>query len=99
MRYVWGADYGLEPRWYPRDEILTTGARPVAPVVMTELRAPFVSPVDGRPVTNRRELRDHNRTHGVVDRREFTGHRFSPEPLSSPQVEVVRAYKEATGKL
>ena len=34
---------------------------------------PFVSPVTGKTITSRSVLRDHNRTHGVTDSRDYSG--------------------------
>lgn len=33
---------------------------------------PFVSPVDGRTISSRSHLRDHNRRHGVTDSRDYS---------------------------
>ena len=33
---------------------------------------PFVSPVTGKTITSRSVLRDHNRTHGVTDSRDYS---------------------------
>ena len=36
---------------------------------------PFISPVDGKPVTSRSELKAHNAKHGVTDTRDYSeGH-------------------------
>lgn len=59
----------------------------------------FRSPVTGEVISNRRELKNHNRQHEVVDRREMQGHKFEPPKLPSVAPELARAYKEATGKL
>ena len=43
----------------------------------TVMRAfePFISPVDGKPVTSRAELKAHNAKHGVTDTRDYSeGH-------------------------
>lgn len=32
---------------------------------------PFVSPIDGKPIYSRRQLRDHNLKHGVTDMRDY----------------------------
>jgi hypothetical protein len=32
---------------------------------------PFVSPIDGKPVYTRRQLREHNKRHGVTDMRDY----------------------------
>lgn len=67
-------------------------------VVIGELKEEVRSPIDGKVITNRRELRNHNKTHGVVDRREMQGHRFEKPALPSAASEVARAFKEHTGK-
>jgi len=43
---------------------------PAAPSVMT-LREPFVSPVDGSYIDDFGKLRQHNKKHGVTDRRDY----------------------------
>lgn len=32
---------------------------------------PFVSPIDGKPIYTRRQLREHNKKHGVTDMRDY----------------------------
>lgn len=59
----------------------------------------FVSPVDGKIINSKRELKDHNREHGVEDRREFQGHEFKPQELDSSVEDVAQALKEETGRL
>lgn len=39
---------------------------------------PFVSPITGATITSRSVLRDHNRTHGVTDSRDYS-HSFIAE--------------------
>ena len=60
---------------------------------------PFVSPVDGALVDGRRQLREHNRTHGVVDQRELKGHEFKVSKMSSARDDVTEVFKRSTGKL
>ena len=55
----------------------------------------FVSPVDNQVIGGRRQLREHNAAHGVVDRRELQGHKFVPNsqmPAAGP--DVARAFYE-----
>ena len=39
--------------------------RAVSPEMVTDLQRPIKSPIDGTMLTSRRDLRRHNRTHGV----------------------------------
>ena len=38
---------------------------------------PFVSPIDGEPIYTRRQLREHNKKHGVTDMRDYGNDWFS----------------------
>lgn len=60
---------------------------------------PFLSPVTDKPVGSRSQLRQHNREHNVVDRREFRGHKFTKSELPSARADVTHAFKQHTGRL
>ena len=53
-------------------EVSTARRRPPpdAPVVIGDLE-PFKSPIDGKLIGSRRELRQHNREHGVTQNQEY----------------------------
>lgn len=45
-------------------------AEPLGPRIQADIDA-FISPVDGKPIYSRRQLREHNRRHGVTDMRDY----------------------------
>lgn len=58
----------------------------------------FVSPVTGKVVSNRHELRNHNMENEVIDRRDMKGHRFETPKLPSVTPDLIRAFKEGMGR-
>lgn len=88
-RYVWDKE---RETWVPRSEY-----KPAGLTLIHEIES-FKSPVTNQAITNRRELREHNRLNNVVDRREFEGHRYETERMPSAGADVARAFKENTGR-
>lgn len=54
----------------------------------------FVSPVTNEVIGGRRQLREHNRVHDVVDRRDLVGHKFETPRLPPVAPELARAWRE-----
>ena len=63
----------------PRDE---AAAKRDSGAAIHGLIEPFVSPVDGSVISDRKQLREHNKRHGVVNQAEF-----SPEFLNKRRKE------------
>ena len=95
-KFVWSNET-TPGRWVPEDEYYRTKSRDPGIQVIGEIDA-FISPVSGKPVMNKAELREHNKRHDVVDHREFKGHKYEKQKLSSPSVDLARVYKEMTGR-
>lgn len=94
MRFIWDKKAG---KFVPREEYfgdLVSGGIQVIKDI-----EPSVSPIDGSVIGSRSQLREHNRVHEVVDRREFKGHKFEKQKLDSPKADVIESFKRITGRL
>lgn len=55
-----------------------------APMIIPPLK-PFISPITGEEITNREQLRKHNRDHGVTNSADY-----SPEYMQNRQQQILR---------
>ena len=90
-RYVWDKAANT---WVPRGQ----GFAAPGPSVISDADS-FVSPIDGKVIGGRAQAREHMQRHGVVDRREFKGHKYQRAQRPSVTPDVVAAYKQVLGKL
>ena len=94
-KFIW--DTG-ENAWVSIEQFRPKISIAAGPMVIGDIE-PFLSPVTDKLVGSRSQLRQHNRDHNVVDRREFRGYKFTKSELSSPRQDVAHAFKQHTGRL
>lgn len=61
----------IDGKLIPKEEYYGDNSRNPGPFVLPDIE-PFVSTVDGKPINGRKQLRDHNRRHDVVQYAEFS---------------------------
>lgn len=61
----------IDGKLIPKEEYYGTNLRGEAAYILPDIE-PFVSSVDGKPVMGRRQLREHNKMHDVVQYAEFS---------------------------
>jgi hypothetical protein len=61
----------IEGKLIPKEEYFGNNLRGTASYILPDIE-PFVSTVDGKPVMGRRQLREHNKVHDVVQYAEFS---------------------------
>lgn len=94
-RQTYVYDYNLDKIVPIEDLRIVANGRSAAVIGDIE---PFVSPVSGKPVFGKRQLREHNKQHEVVDRREMRGHKFETPKLPPVGPDLARVFRQKTGR-
>jgi hypothetical protein len=85
--WVYARDGRVFEKGSPEWEAYLNERRSGAPMIAKE-EPPFISPIDGKLVSGRAQLREHNRRHDVVNWRDCKG---LPQEMPKVQPEGIKA--------